>query len=405
MKSLSEDYKLNRREQIFYFVVALFLNITLVTDLLRGINNAWFGFPIGVIENIKVIIYIIIFIYILVIIITKPIPKAFLVVLLVLFLVLCSSIIATPSILVILLTFILLFFSRCIPGFYIGYSINNFKYLFDALRLYIWIALVYSLFMVTGLRNAEGLYFTFGYNLLLPALVALISGVVYKKYYLILGIFLTICIIGFGGRGALICLFASLLLLFYLFSRSIKLLSKVVLYATSICCLFIVLFYYDSILHNLLQLFPDSRTLVLILNGNFWGEAGRYSFYNESFRLINESPLSFRGILSDRILLSTAFNNIEGAFGSYAHNILLEIFIQFGVLVGGILIVFLLLLFINSLLVVIRSKDIYLKVIYSILIGYNIQLLFSGSYISSPMFWMALGLIVSMNQKVKFKIS
>lgn len=164
-------------------------------------------------------------------------------------------------------------------------------------------------------------------------------------------------------------------------------------------------FNYDDMLQFAMQLFPDSRTLTLLSAGNLISDTGRFAIYLESIRLINEAPLAFRGILSDRVLIASKLGIIDQAFGSYAHNIFLEIFVQFGIVFGGILLIWLLFLLIKSNLIVSKSKDLYLKIIFSIIVGGScVQFLFSGSYVSSPMFWVALGLIFSIIRRDKIKI-
>lgn len=399
------NYGLKDKEKHFYMIAALFLNITLITDLLRGINTGWFGFQAEIVEIIKVIVYALIFIYVVIVIVTNPIPKTFYYGVLIFLVLVCLSMLATPDILIIIPAFILMFFSRCLPGYYVAYYVKNYEQLFNALRIYIWVGLVYALLMVTGIiGDAYGHYMTFGYNLLLPTLIALFNGVVYKKHYLIIGSFLALCIIGFGGRGALVCLLASILLWFYLASSSLKVYKKVSISMVTMVFIGLVFSNYTNILLYLKQMFLDSRTINLLLSNNFWDNSSRLVLYDESLKLIYQTPLAFRGILSDRILFATKVGEIDQAFGIYAHNLFLELFIQYGVALGGILLATLIFLFIKSIILVYKSGDIYLKIIYAIVVGFNVKFLFSGSYASTPIFWVGLGLMVSIIERHKLRL-
>ena len=82
--------------------------------------------------------------------------------------------------------------------------------------------------------------------------------------------------------------------------------------------------------------------------------------------------------------------------GLYAHNIFLEIYVEFGLILGSFILLFILYLAISSLLV----KDIkkYGIALLWICLGL-LPLFFSGSYLTSLEFWIMLAVLLRLRKK------
>ena len=69
----------------------------------------------------------------------------------------------------------------------------------------------------------------------------------------------------------------------------------------------------------------------MILNGDFFDSNGRNEIWNYFANKIKEEPFRIRGINADQLEKTGFYEN-----SNYAHNIFLELFYQFGVVIGGI---------------------------------------------------------------------
>ena len=140
----------------------------------------------------------------------------------------------------------------------------------------------------------------------------------------------------------------------------------------------------------------NSRTLELLIDGNFFYLSGRDNYYCFILNKFTSNIWKIRGIYSDRIYLGDYFNrsDINAIFGSYSHNFFLEVLFQFG-LWGIPLIIICCLCVVRSTQRVKETGDISLKIIYSISASYCIgQLLFSNSYLTAMSFGIFAGVII-----------
>src|SRR5699024_525386 len=92
-----------------------------------------------------------------------------------------------------------------------------------------------------------------------------------------------------------------------------------------------------------------------------------------------------KGLYFDRIV----------ANGSYAHNLILELLLEYGYLLGGLIIVWLCFYMIRS--VYIARKDLDASVVLYTLIACGfLRLMFSGSYLLNEAgFWLLLGMMLN----------
>ena len=121
----------------------------------------------------------------------------------------------------------------------------------------------------------------------------------------------------------------------------------------------------------------NSRTLSWMIGMDTdLDSSGRDVLYTLAINKIIENPLGY-GLFGDNILL-----------GYYVHNLFLELLLNFGIIFGGLIVIFIIYGFIKS---VINTKTVRIAniiVVYSIM-----QLQFSNSYLYLGAFWFALGII------------
>ena len=193
-----------------------------------------------------------------------------------------------------------------------------------------------------------------------------------------------ICILGAilgAGRGAFLLI---IIYTFSVFILNVKNRKLVYIYILSICILILLLFYYlsfneDSIFNRFGRIFSyiNGDSIIDIENGS----SGRDKLYQVAIDAILKSPIFGYGPFS---VWSTV---------GMPHNIILEIFLQYGIF--AIFILFLV------IYIILRNRNTYnilhYKWIKNLALFPLIMLLFSASYMHVAIFWFVLGYLFSKN--------
>ncbi len=214
-----------------------------------------------------------------------------------------------------------------------------------------------------------------GYSLLLDSLLILDHFFIKKKLVDFLGVIASVVlIILFSSRTPLLCIFVYILL-HLLKSPSVK--RKTRRRAFNIIVLSIILvvifylFFAKSVYYSLFEAGYESTSLRKLLL-NPLDDSSRFTIYSTYFDNIMQSPLFGYGILGGWTL------------NTYPHNIIIEIFLSFGLVFGVIIIGYGVLLLYNA----INCKNQTMFRIVCVLCGYNFHLLLSSSYLKSITFCM-----------------
>ena len=148
-----------------------------------------------------------------------------------------------------------------------------------------------------------------------------------------------------------------------------------------------IILYFGSILeyiNNILLNFGiRSRSIYLFL-GKDIHLGGRDLVYQNIIKGILDKPYIGMGLAGDR--------RING--GGYAHNLLLEILADYGIVLGTILIVSLVFLIVKYLFI--KDKEIYNMYIIWLSLGF-VHFMVSGSYLIDLRFWILMGLIANLS--------
>ncbi|MFC5734293.1 O-antigen ligase family protein [Cytobacillus gottheilii] len=285
------------------------------------------------------------------------------------------------------------------PYFCVAICIKDFNILFSiiksASRILGVLSILIGILAVTGIAAESGYsYMSVGYQMLIGTIfisfTALESG---RKVDIILALVNLILIFIGGTRGALICIivFLILYLLINIKRQSVKLISLIFLGINILILTYLTMIInLNKIVLMLTHFGLDSKIITKLLNGDFADDSYRGIIYSNMLKSITNSPLFGHGLFGDRVENKSLliFNDRE----LYAHNIFLEILVQFGIIVGSLICLILLVLCIKSLL----SRKYYVQNIFSILISLSIiKLLFSNSYLVEPYFYMLVGLLVA----------
>lgn len=246
------------------------------------------------------------------------------------------------------------------------------------------LALVQYIFALQ--RDSSPQYMVFSYNLLFPTAYLSLRCISAFRFKRLIGSVIGAGLILIAGcRGALVC-YLTAILLYIVFAGSISRNRKAIFILMMIPAIVLINIYWNEILVALTKLLNsigvDSRTLTMLSNQSFFDDSGRSAIQQMVIDNIGVLP---KGLYYDRIV----------ADGSYAHNLFLELLLEYGILLGGLIIAWLCYHMIQSAISV--SKDPSASVVFYALIASGfMRLMFSGSYLlNEPFFWLLIGFMLN----------
>lgn len=293
-----------------------------------------------------------------------------------------------------------------------GFAKNNlFKNIQSIIPYYVIIGLIY-LFII--FLNEPDNYMNTSYNLLSVTCLCIIKAFNEKNFksikYFVLAAVFSLYIFLFGASGPFLTIIALSISLSLFKMKSWK---RVIVVFFGLCFAGLVLLFHDQILIGLNNLFPNSRTFSKIFNENMV-DSPRFLIWKYVVEYLRNNPFKINGLFADRVIITNGnvdsinlgyYVLYEQIGGLYAHNIFLELLMQFGMLVGSILILLLFYLFYRFFkaartLCFSWEKKSFILGIFFIAV---VPLLFSSSYLASFNFWMMLGILKSVKQLTKYK--
>ncbi len=238
--------------------------------------------------------------------------------------------------------------------------------------------------MVFWGKASVGTYsMSLSYYLILPAVMFIDDFIDRPRLANIVFALLSIVLIlAIGSRGPIMCITVFVML------RLIRLPGKlgyshIGAYLFSVSLVIIMALLFDELLMSmfdfLLRFGISSRSISLFLQPELY-LSGRDTLYNRVLAEIADNPVTGIGIGGDRRVLG----------GAYVHNLLIEVIANYGVILGTLLVLVLLILMIRFFLS--RNKCQYNMFAIWLSIGV-VPLLVSSSYIEDMRFWIFLGLM------------
>lgn len=268
----------------------------------------------------------------------------------------------------------------------LGYGVYNYEALFKFLKILIPLSVMAGLVQYTILISSKALIIdnmSFAYSFLPTAIITLYFTV--KRWnwiFLICSVIAVALLIGSGTRGPLICLIA------YIFLYIITNLHSKKVLLTSIVSTIVVLLWakMGNFLGTLMQvkslfnnLGVSERIFDFILKNDYFSTQSRDTIFDLTKKAVYENPYIGTGIFGDRVVTGRG----------YAHNFILEILCQFGIIIGVlVLLVFFFLIIRTYIHEYHLGKDLILIIIPMGLI----KLMFSSSYLEEPYFFLLLGI-------------
>ena len=138
----------------------------------------------------------------------------------------------------------------------------------------------------------------------------------------------------------------------------------------------------------------NTRILDKLTEGELLSSSGRNNYYDFVIDYIKSHPLIGSGMINDRAIIANALSvPAEDAYGAYPHNFFLELLMQFGIVIGSVIIIAFLGLLIYTLFG--KFKSSYKEYLIMFLFIGFVPLMVSGSYITFQGFYVLLGLMAA----------
>lgn len=290
---------------------------------------------------------------------------------------------------------------RCFLAFlmvYVGKSVfrdgvneEYFSLLVKLSKLGVIFTALYFVYGAFAGRMSEDEYMTISYRMLPSTLCLAVAFLKNKKIGNTVWFVATALLQLFmGTRGAVLAIVILIVLYFLLFEK------KRNLFIAIICAAVIIFF--DSAF-GLIELFllliasiassfnMSTRIIDAIISSNIADDNGREEIYDFTIEQIKNNIWSGEGIFADRYILQ----HFPGE-SPYVHNVLIELWSNFG-LIPSILIVGIL-LFITFRFLLNKNYSVYAR--FLLLISFSAvatQLMFTGSYLTDAPFWLFIGIL------------
>lgn len=307
-------------------------------------------------------------------------------------------------------TCIILTLISCIPVYLFTLNSSDYKEVIEESKVYSIITVIYAVCYVIGQR--KGLYsstdyMSFSYNLMPGCIFSLYRGICQKKKIsLLIAIVLMIFLISFGSRGVLVAVAVAAFMLLIKNQERITL-KSVLIWLVMLTVVLFVIINLTTIVYYLRSQFPNSRTIAImskdLLSGGI-NLANRNLYYDYLGKHISDYVAWGTGILRDRYIISQEVSRIsygENWLGCYIHNFYLEVIMQFGIIVGALILMYftykLIRAFTQLKYVEESRKAMFLMFVPATFITYMV----SGSYLHSMRFYFMLALIVLLSRKSK----
>lgn len=233
------------------------------------------------------------------------------------------------------------------------------------------------------------------YNLL-PSIMYLVYYAIDKErkiFWIIAGMAIGVIFI-FGTRGPILCIIVFLVA--FLLHRTIIYRKKSNYFLLFILFVTLIVFcVYDDLLIKFISLVANvfgkfgfsTRIFDFFISGDATTSLGREFLKQEIIRAIIENPIKGYGITGDQYLL-----------GVYCHNIFLELWCHFGIIIGSLIILALVALAVTALVKCRNNRKIFFFVVMLISMVY-VKLMLSSSYTLEPYFFFMLGVFVDITRK------
>lgn len=261
------------------------------------------------------------------------------------------------------------------------------------------IMFIYQFYQIFQGRELSNDNMNTAYNVL-PSVMYLTYWAIQKKNakYWLLCILSNITIFVYGTRGPMLA--AMIFLIFGIIANMFfnkKTLKTIALFAIILFVIYLLFFkgLVINIANVMSELFENigfsTRIFDKFLSGNISDSSGRDVLYQAVIDGIREKPLLGYGLMGDRTLND----------GAYVHNVILELFAQFGVIIGSAVIIAVICIVLKALFKT-RRDGVFGFVLMLVCMVFT-KLMLSGSYITEPYFFFMIGVAINCIRNKKYK--
>lgn len=241
------------------------------------------------------------------------------------------------------------------------------------------LAFVYVINFFSGRFLIETYSMSFSYGLLLPML----SLYSHKRWYsMAAALFLFVIVISIGSRGA-----AIVFVLFVVYD-TFQYNKKYII--PSIITIVVFYLFLPSLASWLDTIGISSRTLNLLLGDEIGYMSGRDSIYDNALAVFWNSPIKGVGLFGDRVFLD----------GAYVHNFILELYLNWGIIVATLILFYFAWKFIVTY---IKSDKENKNILVKYLFAGVAPLMASGSYLTDYDLGVFIGVLFLISRQNKMK--
>lgn len=289
----------------------------------------------------------------------------------------------------------------CIPSIYLVANIRDFKALFDKMTKWAVITVILGLltYVLCVIVAGEKLqYMVYSYHMLTAICVCFEAFRKTSKItYLSLTIFGIIAIVVCGARGAIVSIAVYIIVRAFAMNSDMRMSQRFSLMSLITAAIVLFFAFYENLLNTLQQFGISSHFLSTIQDGTFFYERGRSSLLDIFMKDIWENPLGY-GFFGDRLITGRS-----GLFDyNYAHNIFLEVYADFGIFLGTILLTC---FFFGLFKCINKTKNNYLGAVLWSLIPFGLfQLMFSSNMMENHLFYMICTIIYITLRRKQYEI-
>lgn len=260
------------------------------------------------------------------------------------------------------------------------------------------VVLLLSLLSNLDSVRVGAIYMEFANAISINIALLVYSGIIEnKKIDIILSVISLFALLIYGSRGALLTLCLLIGYMAWLKNKNTK---KVIIgLVIGIILIIIGPYIVVEMLNRLTNAGIESRTVKTMISGEFLASSSRLKIYKYLISVLKDNFLFGIGICGDRYYLPKNFSGVDA---SYAHNLLLELLLDYGVIIGTVIIILIVSILMKGF---IREKDVYKKGFFSVFVFISVvQLMVSRSWLSEQNLFVLLALLFtySGNLKVKF---
>lgn len=192
-----------------------------------------------------------------------------------------------------------------------------------------------------------------------------------------------ITIFSFGTRGSIVCLLFLVISYFIIMKKNKR---STLFFPISLLLIICVIFFYSYILELLLSIVENmgmsTRIFDKMFAGDFLDSNGRDVIQSRLWKSIKENWFIGYGIAADRTIA-----------GTYAHNLILEFWVSYGVVFGSLVFAIFVISGIRYLQKIRKSKDIDSSLILVLTSSSVIKLFLSGSYLTETFLYLLIGIL------------